>query len=380
MSLLSAAWGQVHIAGESGAVFDAASGKLLWSKNLNEHLYPASTTKIMTALLLIEHCAPDDQIVAPSDVEDVRGSSMHLMPGEAVSAREMLYAILLRSANDGCYASAMHIAGSVPAFADLMNERAQELGCTHTHFNNPNGLPDPLHYTTAHDLGLIARAAMQYPVFRETVRTVRHEIVRSMNQKDLLMINRDKLLVKDPTMDGIKTGWTDSAGHCFVGSAVRNGYRVITVVMKTGNWQTDTDAMMNWAFATHKQVLEATAGDQVGQVPVVGGEQNQVAVAPNANLYDCERKGENTACQGHLILSSQATAPIAKGQQLGEWEAVDSDGFTQRIPVFALAAVPKLPEKPSSTASFAVIGAAMAGGAVVLRSRARKLGIRAAKL
>jgi len=126
------------------------------SKNADIPRYPASTTKVMTGLLLAENTLPEDTIVAPSDVDAITGSKMHLKPGEKVSAGDMLYALMLRSANDGCYAVALHISGSVPAFAKLMNQRAQELGCTHTHFHNPNGLNDTQHLTTAHDLAMIA--------------------------------------------------------------------------------------------------------------------------------------------------------------------------------------------------------------------------------
>jgi len=160
------------ITAKSGIAIDAASGKVLWDKDAETPMFPASTTKIMTGLLLVEHCRPSDIIVAPADVEKVKEASMHLKPGERVTAHDMLYALMLRSANDGCYAVAVHISGSVEGFSKLMNDRAKQIGCTHTRFHNPNGLNDPEHMTSAHDLALIARAAMRYPEFREAVRNV----------------------------------------------------------------------------------------------------------------------------------------------------------------------------------------------------------------
>jgi len=200
----------------SAIVVDADSGKVLYSKNADVPRYPASTTKVMTGLLLAENTEPEDTIVAPSDVEVVTGSKMHLKAGEEVSAHDMLYALMLRSANDGCYAVAMHLAGSVPAFSKMMNQRAQELGCTHTHFHNPNGLNDKEHLTTAHDLAIIAREAMKNERFADAVGTTEYTISRNINQEDTLMVNKDKLLLWDSSAEGIKTGWTIPAGHCFV--------------------------------------------------------------------------------------------------------------------------------------------------------------------
>ena len=129
----------LDVSAKTAIVIDASSGKVLWSKNPESSMYPASTTKIMTGLLLVEHCKPNDIITAPYDIETIKEASMHLKPGERVTAHDMLYAIMLRSANDGCYAIAKHISGSVEAFAKLMNERARQVGCSNTHFVNPNG-------------------------------------------------------------------------------------------------------------------------------------------------------------------------------------------------------------------------------------------------
>ena len=243
------------VTAESAVVMDNATGKVLWARNADEELYPASTTKIMTAMLLLEHCTPDEIIQAPMDVEKVKESSMHLKPGENVRAKDMLYAMMLRSANDACYAVAMHISGSVDKFADLMNARAKEIGCTHTHFDNPNGLNDKLHYTTAHDLALIGRQAMSYEPFRDIVRTEKTKINRGTNWRDLWMVNHNKILKRDPTCDGIKTGWTPAAGPCLLFESTLGGVSLIGVELDgSGNDITGTvtagDAitMLNWGF------------------------------------------------------------------------------------------------------------------------------------
>src|SRR5947209_8040193 len=252
-AVFSFATPQLDVSASSAIVMDAQSGKVLWSKDPNTPRFPASTTKIMTAMLLIERCLPTDVITAPPGVDKVEGASLHLVPGEQLTAQEMLYGILLRSANDGCVAVAYHISGSVPAFVQLMNQRARELGCKNTHFDNPNGLNDDEHTISAMDLAIIARAAMQYPAFREAAGSRKHTLQRTVNTQDRFLTNHNKYLEMDSTADGIKTGWTRPAGHCYVGSATRNGYRVITVLLHSADWKQDHPKMLDWAFANHER-------------------------------------------------------------------------------------------------------------------------------
>ncbi len=241
----------IEIKSESAVVIEAATGKILWSKNHETTRFPASTTKIMTAILLIENCKEDEVIVAPKDIAKVKEASMHLKPGEKVRMKDMLYAIMLRSANDGCYAIAVHIAGSVEKFAEMMNNRAKKIGCKNTQFHNPNGLNDPAHTTCAIDLALMAREGFKYSLFREVVKTPRKQINRSENWQDTWMTSRNKLLKTDPTADGVKTGYTVPAGHCFVGSATRDGRQLITCVLKGDKtWQSDHLALLKLGFET----------------------------------------------------------------------------------------------------------------------------------
>ena len=369
-------WG-IDVTAKSAISIDGASGKVLWSKAADAPMFPASTTKIMTGLLLVEHCRPDDIITAPEDIETVKESSMHLRPGEKISARDMLYAIMLRSANDGCYAIAKHISGSVQAFSKLMNERARQVGCTHTHFHNPNGLNDPEHITTAHDLALMARAAMKYKEFRDAVKTIKYEISRSINQHDRVMVNHDKLLRKDPFAEGIKTGFTVPAGHCFVGSSSKNGFRVITVVMKSQHWQKDDEDLMNWSFQHFEKKEKLGAGDLVGQVklPFPGSKVLPVALADSA--YTLGPIGENPQpATQEIVLTPNLQTPIKKGDRVGELVLKDADGWIQKIPVVAMAEIPKLngitAVKTESMGSKAFWGGALLVGVFYMRDRVRK--------
>jgi D-alanyl-D-alanine carboxypeptidase len=193
---------------KAGVIMEEKTGKVIWQRDPDTPRYPASTTKIMTTLLMLENLKPDDVIVAPSDVKNVRESSMGLKPGERVRVKNMAYALMLRSANDGCYAVAVAMDGSVQKFAQRMNKRAAEIGCKNTHFANPNGLNDKKHLTSAFDLCLMGREAMQREDFREVVGTKRKLIDRSLNFADRTMINKNKILWKEAGADGIKTGWT----------------------------------------------------------------------------------------------------------------------------------------------------------------------------
>lgn len=338
------AFGQGPAVGAQRAlVVEASTGKVLWSRDADTPAFPASTTKIMTALLLVERCRPDEIITAPADTEEVKESSMHLLPGEKIRASHLLAALMLRSANDGAHAVAVHLAGSDAAFAKMMNARARELGCKNTSFNNPHGLNDEAHTTSAHDLALIAREAMRHERFREVAALRRTTIERSANQEDRIMVSRNRWLAKDPTADGIKTGYTAPAGHCYVGSATRDGYRVITVILNSPDWQEDHRQMLDWAFAAHSRTHLADPGQPVLSARVEGGRSESVAATVVSPVIGIVRRGASAHPTIRIEREGPVAAPIAKGQSLGFAEFVDSEGFAQRVELVAAAAVGRAP-------------------------------------
>lgn len=373
---LCVAWAAAQgpsVAGKSAIIIEEVSGKVLWEKDADTQRYPASTTKIMTSLLLLESLPLTSTITAPADTETVSGSTLHLRVGEQISVRDALYAMLLRSANDVCHAVAVRVSGSDSLFAERMNLRSEQIGCKHTVFRNPNGLPDEEHVTTARDLALIAREAMKNGVFRETVRTKKAWINRTINQGDRLVFNRNKWLEKDPTADGIKTGFTDAAGHTYVGSATRNGFRVITVVLNTPDWQVDQKAMLDWAFSNYELASELKKGRVLGALNVSNGvtDKVQVALAQNMRLI-LAKKGLNN--QEFKWVGTEPKAPIIAGQPLGEVQFFDSDGTTVRLPVVAKSDVQRASifnSLDAKGASWVVLGGAMLMGAWVMRRRVR---------
>jgi D-alanyl-D-alanine carboxypeptidase (penicillin-binding protein 5/6) len=320
---------------------DAASGAVLFEQNARELRHPASTTKIMTALLLIEQCSPDEIVRAPVGVTFAGESSMHLQPGEEVSVEDLLYCILLRSANDACELAALHVAGSVPAFAKMMNARAAGLGARDTYFSNPHGLPDGEHHSTAYDLALIAREAMRHAVFRQVVGTQKHRIQRSVNQEDVWMVNHNRLLSAG-VVDGIKTGYTQAAGRCFVGTAQGSGFRVISVVLGSEDWEGDTQALMQVAFATfeHRRILPSRHCS--GRVDVRGGVSTSVGAVTARPLYAVLPKGSDGQPDVRVDLPP-ARAPIKKGQELGSVSAVQDGQVLGRVPLVADASVAPAP-------------------------------------
>jgi D-alanyl-D-alanine carboxypeptidase (penicillin-binding protein 5/6) len=285
---------------------------------------------------------------------------------------------MLRSANDGCYAVAVQIAGSVPGFSKMMNDRAMQIGCKNTHFNNPNGLNDPNHTISARDLALIAREAMKNPQFEEVVRTPKYVIERSLNQKDTHMISRNKWLRKDASADGIKTGYTRPAGHCYVGSATRDGYRVITVVMNSENWQKDHQQMLDWSFKNHERYTLAGRDGEVARVPVLNGAQTTVGLAAMQPVESILRRSTIARVGGHKAVEPEIgkslQAPIRKGQVICQATIRDAEGFEQKVDLVALedVAMPPLTAKVASSNGLYFVGGSVAVCGLLARSRSRK--------
>lgn len=230
--------GELPLAASGAIVIDGATGRTLYEKNSEAPQFPASTTKIMTALLVIEEGELDREVEVTIEDSKVGESSLEIKPGDRFTRRQMLYGLMLKSANDVAHALGRDNSGSIAAFAEKMTRRAGELGATSTHFTNPHGLHDVAHYTTPHDLALIARAAMQQPLFREIVATQRHPWVTELAVRELY--NHNRLLGRFDGCTGVKTGFTRPAQQVLVSAALRENREVIAVVMHTnkpGIWE-----------------------------------------------------------------------------------------------------------------------------------------------
>ena len=236
---------------KSAVVMERSSHRILFAKNSDEHLPMASTTKIVTALTVLNHANLDDVVEISPKAVGIEGSSIYLRAGEHLTVRELLYGLMLRSGNDSAVALALHVAGSIDAFAELMNETAREAGCIDSNFANPHGLHDDNHYTSAHDLGVLTCVAMENEDFREIVSTKTVRISNEGMEYDRVLVNKNKLLSNFTDADGVKTGFTKKAGRCFVGSATRNGMQVVVVVLNCGPMFEETASMLDAAFENY---------------------------------------------------------------------------------------------------------------------------------
>jgi D-alanyl-D-alanine carboxypeptidase (penicillin-binding protein 5/6) len=241
--------GEPNIVAQSAAVIDSYTGEFLFVKNENALEYPASSTKILTALLVIEAGDLDKSVAIDLSDTKVEPSNLELKPGEQYTRRQLLYGLMLKSANDVAMALARDNAGSVEAFAEKMNRRAEELGATNSHFANPHGLPDPNHYTTAHELALVARAAMEQPFFRQVVSTI-YYTWKSPKGAVYQLRNHNRLLRHFVGCNGLKTGYTRAAQQVLISSALREGHEVISVVLHTdkpGIWE-DSKTLLTYGL------------------------------------------------------------------------------------------------------------------------------------
>ena len=299
---------------------DAATGKVLWARNADATRPIASTTKMMTAILLLERGHLDDIVTAPQGVQYLPDSSLHLKPGEKLTLRDLLYAMLLRSANDTAVTGAVYLSGSVPAFAKQMNLKAKEIGADHTHFVTPNGLPAPGHHSTAADLAKIACYALNtLPEFDTIVRTPLYRVNRSVDKRDVWVKNTSAgFLKKFPGADGVKTGYIREAGHCFVGSATRGGWRLVAVALNSGVCREDVESLLESGFANFAPQRVIHQGDPVGTVAIPSA-ASPVKVIASDDLFFAASRWKPVPAYSLKVtpLALLPQAPIAAGTKLG---------------------------------------------------------------
>lgn len=328
---------QVH--GEGAYLIDVQSGQTLFAKNPNELLAPASTTKIMTGLLAFERGNLNDTVTATSTLLNnklVYGTQIYLEPGEKMSLQDLLYAMLLNSANDAAVTVAEHIGGDVKSFVALMNQRALEIGATQTHFVNPSGLTENGHVTTAHDLALIARAAYQNPLFAQYVRTKYHVIAREKPNLPTQMVNENKLLWRDSEVDGIKTGYTAAAENCLVASMTRDGRQLIGVILKSPGREiyTDMQAMFDYGYSQYADKIYKPAGTIISSITV---NNEPVGLKIDRPIYLTQNINDQTptVLNFKVIASSGSLPSVQEGQEVAQVEVYDGATLLDTLPLKA---------------------------------------------
>lgn len=356
-----------NISSPKAVLIDGKTGQVLYSKNADEKAYPASTTKIMTAVLALERGNLEDYVPISRKASFIDGSRIYLLEGEKITLEQLLYGLMLDSANDAAIAIAEHIGGSIEEFAVMMNDKARELGALNTNFTNPNGLPDPNHVTTAYDMAMIAKHAMSIPKFREIAGTVSYIIPETNMQDTRYLYNGNKLIKNTPYKydgaTGIKTGYTLAAKQCFIGSAERDGMELITVILNENNanavWE-NTMVLLDYGFDNFVPISLVKKNQVIDEIEVKGSIKKVVLVSERDFHYDAP-EGETPEIDEKIVLNDRIVPPIHKGERLGYIE-YSIDGETIGTVRLVAGEVAEDPVKASGV----IVGGKSKTGSIIL--------------
>lgn len=333
-----------QIAGSSYVLMDPKSGRIIMEENSHERLPPASLTKMMTAYIVEREL--DEGRIAMSDMVPIsvrawktEGSRTFVREGTSVPVETLLKGVIIQSGNDASVALAEFVAGSEDAFVDIMNQQAQLLGMKDTHFENATGLPSPEHFSTAYDLALLARAIINdypenYPIYAE-----KHFTYNNIRQP-----NRNSLLWRDDSVDGLKTGHTEEAGYCLVASAKRNDTRFIAVVMGTSSTEArsqEVQKMLNYGFRYYESERLFRTGQELMKARVWAGQSDQLSVGLTDDVFVTIPRGSRNELESTVDLDSVIKAPINVGDELGRVRVSLNGDVLVDQPVLALTDVPE---------------------------------------
>lgn len=307
---------ELAVSAKAAILMHADSGRVLYEKNADEHMLIASTTKIMTAIVVLEHCDLDDLVEVDSRSAGIEGSSMYLKAGESYTVEDLLYGLLLVSGNDAASALALHVADSMEEFAELMNAKAAELGMTESSFKNAHGLDEEGHYSTARDMAKLAAYCMGNEDFARIAGTVSHTV------GEQTLVNHNRLLREYDGCLGLKTGYTMAAGRTLVTCAERDGARYVCVTLNDPDDWDDHKALYDWAFANYSFAEVIPAGLSY-EVPLISGAEMTAPAETEGAAYALIQNGESYDME--LELPAFAFAPISEGDRAGRAVAC-SDG------------------------------------------------------
>ena len=305
-----------NVTATSAIVIEASTGHVIYSRNADQRMFPASTTKMMTLIMALESGRLDEVVTVGPNADGMEGSTLWLNFGEHIPLRELLYGMIMVSGNDAAVAIAEHLDGDIPNFTAHMTRRAKELGTKDTQFVNPHGLPADNHYTTAHDLAIIAAHGYKLPEFEEIVTAKEKsfdwihdfpKIIRSENQ--MLWLYRDA--------NGIKTGYTEKAGRCLVSAAKRDGIQIIAVVLDSEYMWNDSILLLDYGFKNVKFEKLVKAGEVVKNIPVMSGRKKSIDVKTTSEIV-MPIFGNDKPYEVVYDLPKVLNAPIANGQKIGQ--------------------------------------------------------------
>ncbi len=334
------------VSAHAAVLMEAESGEVLLNENAHERLPMASTTKIMTALVALRYGDLKMEVTVSPVAVGIEGSSVYLKAGECLTMEQLLYALLLESANDAAAAIAIAVAGDIPTFASLMNETAAEIGLTESHFTNPHGLNEAEHYTTAYDLALLARYALRNEAFVKIVSTYKTTIPLNGSEGTRVLVNHNKLLKSYEGAMGVKTGYTRASGRCLVSAAERDGVTMIAVTLSAPDDWRDHAAMLDYGFSLYTSVSLLSADEYTCALPCLFGTMETVTVS---------NREEVTAVlpvdHGKITMKAEIrrplAAPLEANEEIGLLSFVCDGKTVATTPLYTDHAVPCVPREPS---------------------------------
>ena len=336
----------IDVSAKGAVLIEMQSGDIVYGKNESLRLPMASTTKIMTAIVVIENANLDTNVIIEPCMTNIEGSSIYLHEGEHLTVSDLLYALLLESANDASVALAYTVGGSIDGFARMMNDKASELGLSNTHFTNPHGLDDCEHYTTPYELGLIALYAMQNPEFANIVSTYKKEIPLNNGEGTRVLVNHNKLLRAYDGAIGIKTGFTKKCGRCLVSCAQRNGVKLICVTLNAPNDWNDHKNMLDLGFDKYTSInLIDNIGYTVKLNSIGGNKESFLAKSDESLNVTLEKDNINisAAFEANRLIS----APVSVGDIVGRIVFYNNNIEIASVPIKAIENVKAIKFKKS---------------------------------
>jgi D-alanyl-D-alanine carboxypeptidase (penicillin-binding protein 5/6) len=330
------------ISAQSAALIDLKTGTILAGINTDQRVYPASTIKVLTALLVLENSAIDDSVTISRRAQDQEGTSLYTREGEAYPVKDLLYAMLVQSCNDAAVALAEHVAGSVEAFAEMMNQRAAQLGARNSHFVNPSGLHDDQNYTTAADMALIFAGAMKNQTIRDITTTRIHWVTIGSGEERLLVSGNDLLVQYSDSVVGGKTGYTPEAGQTLLTGMRRGNMEVGVVVFKAQGKAIFTDAarLLDYAFSEWRTVPIVAEGQSVTATSVRYG-QPALLVADRTALLTVPADTDLESLKRDVQLDDSLQAPLAKGAIVGSVTYLLNGEEIANVPLRVATAIPR---------------------------------------
>lgn len=333
-----------YVTARSAVLIEATTGTVVYGKNERMRMHPASTTKIMTALLAIELGDTESTVKVSGKAAGIGGSSLWLRKGQQMKLGDLIRGTMLRSGNDGCVAIAEHIAGSEKDFVRMMNLKARKLGAMSTRFANPHGLTEPNHYSTAFDLAIMARYGLKYPLFADIVSTREAEVTLTQGESEekRKLANTNWLLWSFEGADGVKTGTTAAAGYCLVASATRNGVQFISVVLDSDARWSDSARLLSYGFDRFHVMTFAESGRTLTKIRVEGGTEPEVGVMSQDDMRIIVPRALSHLIEERIVLDEPLIAPVVLGQTIGRLVIVFDKEELARIDLVAETSVAKL--------------------------------------